>query len=366
MSRRLLLVLAGVVLLALAGVWVYRAQRKSKPAGPPRAESVAFPVGLAEDGKGNLYVAARKQNRVLKISADRDVSVFAGNGSRAFSGDGGPTVQASLSSPMGVAVDGSGDVFIADTGNNRIRRVDAKGGTITTVAGNGSLWGGRGKLATTTALYEPVSVAIDSDDNLYTGASGGSPVMRLDAITQGITKVMGADLPGDPFASSPASGPFWVTAGEHGVLFIADPSRNTVAEITGSGNNLRTIVGGGVCGFAGDGEPGSGASLCFPESISVGGSKLYIADTGNNRIRSLDLNSGVVTTVAGDGQAGYAGDGGPALQASLNGPMGVVANSRGDLFIADTGNDCIRRLDAKTGAIKTWVTARDLESPVSE
>jgi sugar lactone lactonase YvrE len=363
MSRRLLFILGGVILLVAAGVCVNRMQRKATTAAQPHSGSVAFPVGLAEDGKGNLYVAARKQNRILKISADREVTVFAGNGRRTFSGDGGPATLAGLSLPMGVAVDSTGRLFIADTGNNRIRRVEAKDNTITTVAGSGSLWGGRGNLATTTSIYEPVSVAVDGDDNVYTGGSGGSPVMRLDAITQGITKVMGADLPGDPFASSPASGPFWVTAGEHGVLFIADPTRNTVAEISGPGN-LRTIAGGAVCGFAGDGEPASGALLCFPESVDVGGNKLFIADTANNRIRSLDLNSGVVATVAGNGQAGYAGDGGPALQASLNGPMGVLATRKGDLFIADTGNDCIRHLDGETGVITTWVTARELEAPV--
>ncbi len=207
MSRRLLFILGGVILLVAAGVWVYRMERKADCWGQPHPGSVAFPVGLAEDGKGNLYVAARKQNRILKISADREVTVYAGNGNRAFTGDGGPATQAGLSLPMGVAVDSSGNLFIADTGNNRIRRVEAKDNTITTVAGSGSLWGGRGKLATTTSLYEPVSVAVDGDDNVYTGSSGGSPVMRLDAITQGITKVMGADLPGDPLASSPASGP---------------------------------------------------------------------------------------------------------------------------------------------------------------
>ncbi len=99
--------------------------------------------------------------------------------------------------------------------------------------------------------------------------------------------------------------------------------------------------------------------------MAVGGNKLFIADTANNRIRSLDLNSGVVTTVAGNGQAGYAGDGGPALQASLNGPMGVLTDRKGDLLIADTGNDCIRHLDAETGVITTWVTARELEAPVN-
>ncbi len=363
MSRRLLFILGGVVLLVAAGVWVYRTQRKATAAGRPSPGSTAFPVGLAEDGKGNLYVAARKQNRILKISRDREVSVFAGNGNRAFSGDGGPATQAGLSLPMGVAVNSTDDLLIADTGNNRIRRVGAKDNTITTVAGNGSLWHGRSKVPTATTLYEPVSVAVDGDDNIYTGSSGGSPIMRLDAISQEITKVMGADLPGDPLASSPASGPFWVTAGEHGALFVADPTRNSVAEITGPGK-LRTIAGGPVCGFAGDDGPASGALLCFPESVAVSGDKLFIADTANNRIRSLDLRSGVITTVAGNGQAGYAGDGGSALQASLNGPMGVLVNRKGDLFIADTGNDCIRHLEAKTGVITTWVTARELEAPL--
>jgi sugar lactone lactonase YvrE len=362
MSRRLLFILGGVFLLVAAGMWIYRMQQKATPAEQPHPGSIAFPVGLAEDGKGNLYVAARKQNRILKISADREVTVFAGNGNRAFSGDGGSATQAGLSLPMGVAVNNAGDLLIADTGNNRIRRVEAKNNTITTVAGNGSLWHGRSKLATAMSLYEPVSVAVDGDDNIYTGSSGGSPVMRLDALTQELTKVMGADLPGDPLASSPASGPFWISAGEHGALFVADPTRNSVAEITGPGN-FRTIAGGPVCGFAGDGGPGSAALLCFPESVAVSGNKLFIADTANNRIRSLDLHSGVVTTVAGNGQAGYTGDGGPAPQASLNGPMGVLADRKGDLFIADTGNDCIRHLDAKTGVITTWATARDLAAP---
>ena len=96
----------------------------------------------------------------------------------------------------------------------------------------------------------------------------------------------------------------------------------------------------------------------------MSGDKLFVADTANNRIRSLDLNSGLVTTVAGNGLAGYAGDGGPAVLASLNGPMGVLANRKGDLFIADTGNDCIRHLDAETGVITTWVTPQALEAPV--
>jgi trimeric autotransporter adhesin len=352
MNRRWPWLLGGLVLLIAAGLWIYRTKPKSTAEQAPTG--AAFPVGLAEDSNGNLYVAARKQNRILKISPGREVTVFAGNGNRAFSGDGGPATQASLSLPMGVAVNSAGDVFIADTSNNRIRRVDAKNDLITTVAGNGSLWHGHSKVPTATVLYEPISVAVDADDNIYTGSSGGSPVMRIDAITQEITKVMGADLPGDSLASSPAAGPFWVATGGHGSLFVADPSRNSVAEITGPGT-LRTIAGGPVCGFAGDGGPSSGALLCFPESIAVNGNKLYIADTANNRIRSLDLNSGTITTVAGTGQAGYSGDGGAATQASLNGPMGVLVTKKGDLMIADTGNDAIRHVAADTGVITTWV-----------
>jgi trimeric autotransporter adhesin len=366
MSRRLLFIIGGLIVLSTVGAFVYTMQRKVTPPGLQGQTSATFPVGIAEDGNGNLYVAARTQNRILKISVQNRVMVAAGNGSKGFSGDGGPADRATLSSPMGVAVDYAGNLFIADTGNNRIRRVDAKDNTITTVAGNGSLQGGPSTVATSSGLYEPISVAVDGDDNVYIGGGKTAPIRRIDAITHGTTKVIGTALPGEPFASAPAAGPFWVAVSEHGTVFFSDPTRNTVSEVNEQGNDIHVIVGSALCGFAGDGGPASGALLCFPESLSVGGNKeLFIADTANNRIRRVDLSSGTVATVAGDGRAGYAGDGGLALHASLHGPMGIATNRAGDLFIADTGNHCIRRLNAKTGVITTWATARDLELPTS-
>lgn len=266
-----------------------------------------------------------------------------------FSGDGGPADKASLDAPTGIALDQAGNLFIADTNNNRIRRVDTKTHIITTVAGNGYLGRGAGTLATATGLYQPVSVAIDSDENLFIGGMG---IQRVDAITDMTSKLAPTTM-----------GPFWVAVDEHGTLFYSDPSRSKVSQIGFPGNSVHIIAGSAVCGFYGDGGPASGALLCFPEALSLQSDKeIFIADTGNNRIRRLDLSSGVIATVAGNGQAGYAGDGGLAINASLNGPMGAAVDEKGDVYIADTGNDCIRLLHAKTGTITTFVSDQDFTS----
>lgn len=264
---------------------------------------------------------------------------------------------------MSISLDPSGNLFIVDTGNNRIRRVDAKTHVITTVAGNGVLGGLVDKGATATGLYQPVSVAVDGNENLYIGGSHFVSVARVDAITRIITKVVGAGLPGDPMAEVPAPGPFWLAVDERGSIWFSDPNQSTVSRVKVD-ESPHTFAGGAVCGFGGDGGPANGALLCFPEGLSVRNQELYIADTGNNRIRKVDLRTGIITTVAGTGEPGYAGDGGPAVNANLNGPMGVTVDGLGNLYIADTGNNCIRRLDAQTGVVTTWVTARQLDRSV--
>src|SRR6185437_564642 len=159
-------------------------------------------------------------------------------------------------------------------------------------------------------------------------------------------------LPGNPSAPEPSAGPFWIAVDEQGSLLFSDPSRNAVSLVNIPDNDPHVIAGSALCGFAGDGGPAIGALLCFPEALAVSkDEKLFIADTGNNRIRQVDLRTDIITTVAGDGQPSYAGDGGPAVSGHLNGPMGIALDNAGDLYIADTGNSCVRRLDAKTGRI---------------
>jgi len=191
--------------------------------------------GVAVDSQGNVYVADSGNNRVFLASTNGNISIVAGNGTRGLSGDGGPAVSASLAAPLGVAVDASGDVFIADSQNSRIRKVSASG-IITTFAGLGSY------------------------------------------------------------------------------------------------------------GFLGDGGPATSAELAAPSGVAVDASgNLFIADTNNNRIRKVSA-SGVITTVAGNGTAGYSGDGGPGASASLNNPYGVAVDAFGNLFIGDYLNNRVRKV----------------------
>jgi hypothetical protein len=363
-SCRCLLLPAIAVLAATAAFPIYGCKSRSAPSAASNSLSSngAFPTGLAADSNGNIYVVVHKQNRILKVSPDRRVTVIAGNGLAGFSGDGGPAYNASLDEPLSLALDSAGNIFIADTNNNRIRRVDGKTSIITTVAGNGSfMGGGTGKLATADILSQPVSVAVDADENLYISQNLGIGIKRVDAITHLTSEVIGAGLPGSPSAPVPASGPFWLALDTHGVLFYSDPSRNIVAQVDSPENRVQIIAGAAVCGMDGDGGAGIAALLCFPEGLSVLGDKeVLIADTGNNRIRRVDLSTGIITTVAGNGKADYTGDGGPAIKASLNGPMGETVNETGDIYIADTGNNCIRLLHAATGMITTWLTSQDL------
>jgi trimeric autotransporter adhesin len=374
MSRRTLSVL-GVVALLIAGVAICLSYQKrhslsSRTSATPTStlDSTAppFPTGIAVDDEGNVYVVAQKQNRVLRISRSRRITVIAGNGGKDFSGDGGPANQSSLNGPVGIALDSAGNVFIADTNNNRVRRVDTRTHTITTVAGNGALGGGTGALATESGIYQPLSVAIDNDENLYVGGMGGFGIKRVDAITHMTTGIMGAGMPGYFALPVPASGPVWVAADRHGRIFFADPKRNAVSEISLAANQVSPVAGNAICGFEGDGGPSAGALLCFPEGIAVAGHKeIFIADTGNSRIRRVDLSSGIITTAAGSGKTGYSGDEGQAVDAELNGPMGITVDSSGSLYIADTGNNCIRKVSGKSGTITTWASPQDLTSASS-
>lgn len=374
MSRRLWLLPIILVLLLIGMVLIHTHHNKREATSGNSPDStaesyssiLASPGALAADSNGNIYVDEQQQNRILKISASRRVTAIAGNGRRGLSGDGGPADQASLASPTSIALDSGGNLFIADTGNSRVRRVDAKTHTITTVPGNSfqDEWNTRiaKYTATSPGTYPPISIAVDGDENLYIGGVDGVGILRVDPITYSSTVIVGTGFPGYPLAPNPSARPSWLAVDERGTLLFSDPYRNAVSLVNTPENDVHRVAGGAVCGFAGDGGPAIGALLCFPKAIALSrNNKLFISDTGNDRIRQVDLNTGIITTVAGNGQIGYAGDGGPAISASLNVPMGIAADGDGYLYIADTGNNCIRRVDGKSGVITTWATARSLK-----
>ena len=247
------------------------------------------------DGAGNLYIADTYNHRIRKVDADTgNISTVAGSGTPGFGGDGGAATEATLNWPHGVAVDNAGNLHIADRNNHRIRKVDADTGSISAVAGSGSLgFGGDGGAATAARLLWPQGVALDSAGNLYIAGRFNHRIRKVDADT----------------------------------------------------GSISTVAGSGEAGFGGDGGAAAAATLNYPTGVAVDSSgNLLIADTRNHRIRKVVATTGSIRTVAGTGTPGFGGDGDAAAAAMLNNPEGVAVDSAGNLYIADTYNHRVRRV----------------------
>ena len=363
--------------------------------GPAVRQSLNYPVDVAVDGAGNLYIADSDQHRIHRVDASGIITTVAGNGEGGFSGDGGPAVRARLASPNGVAADGAGNLYIADRLNQRIRRVDATG-TITTVAGIGwSGYSGNGGPALEVRLRLPSGVAVDGAGNLYIADSGNHRIRRVDPRGT-ITTAAGIGKSGYSGDGGPAAGawlhtPEGLAVDKTGNLYIADSGNHRIRRVGATGT-ITTVAGSGERGYGGDGGPATKTPLYHPAGVAVDNTgNLYIADSGNHRIRQVDKGgtittvkaqlaeprgvavdktsnlyiadsdqhrihrvdaSGIITTVAGTGERGYSGDGGPAAGARLAFPHDVADDGSGNLYIADTWNHRIRRV-GPTGTITT-------------
>ena len=322
--------------------------------------SVALPYGLAINGAGNLFVACSAQNAICEVSSGGTLTIVAGNGGGGYAGDGSAATSGELNFPSAAAFDQAGDLFIADTSNNAIRRVAAGTGVITTVAGTGVAgYSGDGGAATSAQLNSPAGVTVDSAGNIYVADTVNNVVRRVDAGTNFITTVAGtgvAGYSGDGGAATSAQlfGPSGIAFDQAGNLFIADSSNNVVRRVDAESGIVTTFAGNNVAGYSGDGGSALTAQLDFPSSVVLDASgNLYIADYSNNVVRHVNAQTGIIATVAGNGATGYGGDGGSATSAELNSPAGVLLDQAGDLFIADTWNNRVRRVDAQTAVITT-------------
>ncbi|MCY3022432.1 MAG: HYR domain-containing protein, partial [Planctomycetota bacterium] len=319
---------------------------------PAIAASLSSPEGVAVDGSGNLYIADKYNSRVRKRDAmSGAISTYAGNGSWEFYGDGGPATSAAIGYPSAVALSGSGNLFIADFMNMRVRKVDSMG-TISTVAGNGN-WGysGDNVVATSTSLGYVTGLAADWGSNLFIADTSNNRIRRVDSMTRIITTVAGngtAGYSGDggPATSATLNRPSGVLLDGSGNLYIADNGNHRIRKVNGMSQTITTVAGNGTAGFSGDGATATLASLNGPIAVALDwAGSLYIVDTGNHRIRKVDAWSNTISTVAGDGNSSYYGDGGPAPLAALNYPNGVAVNSSdGTLYVADRDNNRIRRV----------------------
>ncbi len=309
--------------------------------------SLNSPFAVAADASGDLFIADLGHQSVRMAGTNGIMTTVAGNGTYGYSGDGGSATNASLAYPDGVAVDATGDLFIADNLNERVRKVSTNG-TITTVAGNGALgYSGDGGPATNASMHFPDDVAVDTSGNLFIADTGNRCIREVS--TNGtITTVAGNGTPGfsgdgGPATNANLNAPKGVAVDNSGNLFIADWSNTRVRKVSTNGI-ITTVAGNGTYGYSGDGGPATNASMGYPWRVTVDAlGNLFIADYGLQRIRMVNAN-GIITTVAGNGNNGYYGDGGMATSASLNFPYGVAVDASDNLFIADTDNNRIRKV----------------------
>jgi len=314
--------------------------------GPAISAALGAPLGVAVDSSGNLFIAEFENERVRKVTPAGTISTVAGNGSFGFSGDGGPATSAALFGPDGVAVDSAGNLFIADSANARIRKV-TPAGMISTVAGNGTLgFSGDGGPATSAELSGPLGVAVDSAGNLFI-ADGYTRVRKVTPAGT-ISTVAGNGIEGFSGDGGPATAAELyeggVTVDSAGNLFIADTYNGRIRKVTPAGT-ISTVAGSGTLGFSGDGGLATSAELHWPQGVAVDGSgNLYIADNADACIRKVAA-AGTISTVAGNGIQGFSGDGGAATAAQLWSPTAVVVDGNGNVFIADEGNNRIRLLE---------------------
>ena len=313
--------------------------------GPATAAQLGVPYAVSFDPAGNMYIADNADDVIRKIDVNGTITTVAGDGRPGFSGDGGQAVNAQLSDPRGVAVDSLGDIFITDTGNQRIREVDASG-VIKTVAGTGLAgYSGDGGTATGARINYPRAVAVDGAGDVYIADTANNRVRKF---TPGgtISTVAGngvAGFSGDGVAVGVSLNlPRGLAIDGSGNVFIADSGNNRVRKL--AAGHISTVAGDGTPGFAGDGGSGTSAELNSPFGLALDGAgNLYIADTGNQRVRVVDAQGAIRTVVSNCGtQRGFGGDGGPAMLARLNYPFGLAADPAGDVYVADASNNRVR------------------------
>ncbi|MBI3951686.1 MAG: hypothetical protein HY314_14650 [Acidobacteria bacterium] len=312
--------------------------------GPAVEAQLNSPAAVAVSAGGILYIADVRNHRIRRVDSSGVIKTVAGNGTPGLSGDGRPAIDAQLNQPLGIAIDDSG-IFIADTLNNRIRKVNAAG-MISTVAGNGMEgFAGDGEPAVDAMLSRPVGLTLDANGNLYIADVFNHRIRKVD--TEGkISTVAGngmAGFSGDGGLAVEAqlARPRDVAVDAEGNLYIADTDNLRIRRASRNGI-ISTVAGNGEAGFNGDGIPALEASLSFPRSVAVDGlGRLIIADMGNYRIRQVSIDR-IISTIVGNGEPGFGGDGGPATEVSLGAPRGVRVDGSGAIYFADLDNHRVR------------------------
>ncbi len=312
-----------------------------------------LPSAIVFDTAGNLYFAETANHVIRKVDTTGHITTIAGNGTQGFSGDAGPAPSATLDSPAGLALDTASNLYIADTHNHRIRKLNLATGTLTTIAGTGTPgFTGESIAATSAQLSLPTALALDSNGNLYLADTGNHRIRKISATTGVITTIAGTGTQGfsgdtGPATSANIDSPSGLALDASNNLYLADTHNHRIRRIDAITGVITTIAGTGTSSFTGDSIAANTATLALPHGLSIDAvGNLYIADTENHRIRRIDTTTGIITTAAGNGTQAFSGDNGPAITASLDTPRATALSPSTLLTLADTANQRIRQLEA--------------------
>lgn len=332
------------------GTWVYRGDDVAAT-----ETSLFLPGGVAVDGAGNIFIADSSNNRIRRVDAStRFITTVAGNGSPGSGGDGGLAIHASVSNPGAIILDGAGNLYIADSGNHAIRKLTLASGVMTTIAGQLGMQStpttlGDGGPATSATLNTPQGLAFDAVGNLYIADTGNNTIRCVDASTGIITRVAGtgtAGFSGDGGQATLAAlnTPWGLATDVDGNLYIADLNNQRIRKL--SGGFISTVIGTGDQAFNGDGQLAGITTVKNPAAVAVDvAGNLYIADAGNNLIRKISATSKLVSTVAGSGNQSFGGDLKDATKAGIYGPYALALDSKGNLYFSDLFHHRIREVE---------------------
>jgi sugar lactone lactonase YvrE len=329
---------------------------------------LVLPSAIAFDAKGNLYVADVGAHVVREISSAGVVSIVAGTSVQGFAGDDGMAAAARLDSPMGLAADASGNLYISDTHNQRIRKVAAGTSIITTIAGTGTAgFSGDGGPAKSATLNRPTALAADGTGNVYAADTGNHRIRKI-AADGTISTVAGRGaqgFSGDNAAATNASldSPYGIAVDASGNLFIADSHNGRIRRVAASTGVITTFAGNGSLGSAGDGGAGTSAALALPRGVHVDATgDVYLADTANHRIRRISP-AGTINTIAGGAAEGFSGDGSAPTGATLDSPNSIAVSPAGLVTLSDAGNRRVRQIDLASADIESLPRLASPASP---
>ena len=306
------------------------------------------PYGIARGPDGALYLCDMENHRIRRVSGDGTITTVAGTGKRGYSGDGGPALQAELNEPYEVRFNKAGDLFFVEMRNHIVRRVDGRTKLISTVAGSGREgFSGDGGQATKAGLRQPHSIQFDGKDDLFICDIGNNRIRKVDLAAGIISTFAGTGerlptLDGAKFATAPLNGPRAIDIDKDGNMWLALREGNAIYRFDLKAGTIHHVAGTGQKGFTGNGGPAKQSTLSGPKGISVApDGKIYFADTESHSIRMIDVRKGTIELVAGTGERGDGPEGDP-LKCKLARPHGIFVDANGSIFIGDSENHRVR------------------------